>query len=196
MDSRIDDLTPRPHGAEGAEPSAPPQSLLHSWLRAGGLLLLSGLCVALVDDPVSSSVRQHRVTGELRNLFQAVEHFGTPYGAVLILVTAWIVVPQVRTRVVRTLCAAIAAGLLANLVKLCVSRTRPIAFDFDNSIWMSFTGLFRWGAGGSGQQGFPSAHTAFAISFAVMLGEMFPVARRWFLCLGALVAVQDRKSVV
>jgi len=166
------------------------QPVLRSWQVAGCLLLLSVASMALLDHRCSGYFRAHPLSSEAMNLFQAAEHFGTPYGALLILVTAWIILPQVRTRVVRTISAAIAAGLLANVVKLCISRTRPGKFDFDQSIWSSFTGVFQLGAGGSRHQGFPSAHTAFAIGFALMLGEMFPVARRWFLCVGALVAMQ------
>ena len=177
-------------GADGSGGSIANQPLWRSGAVAGGLLLLSAASTLLLDHPCAGFLRRHVPSGEVMNLFQAVEHFGTPYGALLVLITAWIIVPQVRTRVVRTISAAIAAGLLADGVKLCVSRTRPGSFDFDQSILSSFHGLFQWGAGGSGQQSFPSAHTAFAVSFAVLLGEMFPVARRWFLGLAAMVAMQ------
>ena len=170
--------------------SPSPDPLVHTWLTAGGLLLFSAASVAVLDQAVSRSLSRHHLPDELVDLFQAAEHFGTPYGAVLILVTVWLTHPALRSRVSRTFFAAITAGLLADLIKLCVSRTRPKAFDFDLSIQSSFTGLFPWGAGGSVQQGFPSAHTAFAMAFAVMLGELFPKARSWFLGLGVLVALQ------
>ena len=154
------------------------------------LLLLSAVSMAMLDHHCSGYLHSHHLTGEITNLFDAVEHFGTPYGAVLILVSVWLCLPHLRSRVSRTLFAAITAGLMADLIKLCIARTRPTAFDFDQSIWASFTGAFQWGAGGSRQQAFPSAHTAFAIAFAVMLGELFPQARRWFLGLGAMVGLQ------
>lgn len=190
MDSGKVSMNALRRGAETSCSSISDHPVSRSWWVAGCLLLLSATSMALLDHACSGYLQAHPPTGEVMSFFQAAEHFGTPYGALLILVSVWIVLPQVRTRVVRTISAAIAAGLLADLVKLCVSRTRPNVFDFDQSIWTSFTGVFQWGAGGSRHQGFPSAHTAFAISFAVMLGEMFPVARRWFLCLGSLVALQ------
>lgn len=187
MDSEIE--TP-PNGTSRDVASIALRPVLHVWLTAGVLLLLSIFSIAILDHISSGFISTHSIPDELSDLLQAAEHFGTPYGAVLILVTVWLTHPALRSRVSRTFFAAVAGGLLADLVKLCVSRTRPKAFDFDQSIWSSFTGAFQWGAGGSKHQGFPSAHTAFAIAFGVMLGELFPKARRWFWCLGALVACQ------
>ena len=179
-----------PKGASRDVASIAHRPVMHIWLAAGVLVLLSASCIAFLDHVCSGLISTHSIPDELSDLLQAAEHFGTPYGAVLILITVWLTHPALRSRVSRTFFAAVAGGLLADVVKLCVSRTRPRAFDFDQSIWSSFTGVFQWGAGGSTRQGFPSAHTAFAIAFAVMLGELFPKARRWFWCLGALVACQ------
>ncbi len=160
-----------------------------TWLIAALLLLLSAASVAVLDRACLNYASTHRLPDELADFFDAAEHFGTPYGAVLILVTVWMTHPTLRSRVSRTLVAPITAGLVADVFKLCVSRTRPNSFDFYQSIGSSFGGVLQWGAGGSQQQSFPSAHTAFAMAFAVMLGELFPKGRRWFLCLGALVAL-------
>ncbi len=190
MDSEQRPFPQRPSEASAGRISPVNGSLRHAWMVGLGLLLLSAASVAGIDHGCSGYLRTHKLSGEINNLFQAVEHFGTPYGAVLILVTVWLNVPVLRSRISRTFSAAIAAGLAADLVKLCVSRTRPNIFEFDQSIWSSFTGVCQWGAGGSRHQGFPSAHSAFAISFAVMLGEMFPRSRRWFLGIGVLVTLQ------
>ena len=175
--------------AGGGVESLARRPLTQVWLISGLLLGLSATCVATLDRKCSSYLKTHPLWDELADLLDAAEHFGTPYGAGLILATVWLTHSSFRSRVSRTFVAAISAGLLADLIKLCVSRTRPKAFDFAHSIGWSFTGVFPWGAGGSQQQSFPSAHTAFAIAFAVMLGELFPRARRWFLCLGGLVAL-------
>lgn len=184
--------------AAGAVPVASPRPDTResgrSWLRVGqvsaALLLLSLTSFLILDHPLSGSLKAHRLKGELTNLFQAAEHFGTPYGATLILVTMWIILPDTRRRVSRTAVGAITAGLLSNLVKLLVTRLRPGVFDFAEPIQASVIGFFQFGAGGSRHQSFPSAHTAFAIAFAVLLGDLFPKARIWFLGIGVLVALQ------
>ena len=184
--------------AAGAVPAALPRPDTHEsgklWLRVGQvcatLLLLSLTSFLILDHPLSGYLKAHRLKGELTNLFQAAEHFGTPYGATLILVTMWIILPDTRRRVSRTAVGAITAGLVADLIKLLVTRLRPGVFDFAEPIQASFIGFFRFGEGGSRHQSFPSAHTAFAIAFAVLLGDLFPKARIWFLGIGALVALQ------
>lgn len=184
--------------AAGPVPVVPLRTDTHGsvrlWLRVGrvcaALLLLSVTSFLIVDHPLSSYLKAHRLKGELSNLFQAAEHFGTPYGATLILVTMWIILPETRRRVSRIAAGAIAAGLVADLIKLLVTRLRPGVFDFAEPIQASVIGFFQFGAGGSRHQSFPSAHTAFAIAFAVLLGDLFPKARIWFLGIGALVALQ------
>ncbi len=160
------------------------------WRAVWCLLVAGGWCLLLLDHAVSGFLKTHRLRGDAADLLNAAEHFGTPFGAILILITVWLTHPELRSRIGRTFWLPVIAGLLANVVKLFISRTRPDAFEFDHSIWDSFEGVLRFGAGGSRAQGFPSAHTAFAFAFAVMLGELWPAARRWFLCLGALVAMQ------
>lgn len=165
-------------------------SLATVWSWVGAMWLGSVAVVFAIDHGCSESLKLTPVSGELRRMISTMEHFGTPYGALLILITLWVVVPHARSRLLRTLCAALAAGIAANIIKLLVARTRPNAFDFNLPIWESFVGLGQSLAGGSQQQSFPSAHTAFAFGFAVMLGELFPTGRRWFFCLGAMVALQ------
>ena len=148
MDSGTGVLPRMRSEASGENPSMAGEPISHTWGIAGFMLLLSAASVAVLDQVCSGSLRTHRLSGELAHLFQAAEHFGTPYGAGLILITLWLTQAPLRSRVSRTFVAAVVAGLLADLVKLCVSRTRPKVFDFDQSIWSSFTGVFRGGAGG------------------------------------------------
>lgn len=176
--------SPRPYSQESG-------SLWPAICRGSATLLLLSLGSFLfIDHPLAGYLKAHRYKGELSNLFQAAEHFGTPYGAALILITMWIVLPETRRRISRTAAGAIAAGLTANIGKLLVTRLRPDTFDFAQPIQASITGFLKFGQGGSRHQSFPSAHTAFAFAFAVMLGDLFPKGRVWFLCIAVLVALQ------
>lgn len=167
-----------------------PTPTANPWRMFWLLLAASALCLALLDHRLSGFIKSHRLRGDAADLLHAAEHFGTPFGAVLILVTIWLTHPEMRQRLGRVLWVPIIAGMSANIIKLLISRRRPNAFEFEQSILASFEGMFRLGSGGSRLQGFPSAHTAFAFGFAVMLGTMWPVARKWFLCLAILVAAQ------
>lgn len=167
-----------------------PSPTAPSWQVFAIYGIATGLCMAVVDHPASGYLKAHRLRGESTELLQAAEHFGTPFGAVLILITLWLTHPVLRPRLSRVLWIPVIAGLAANIVKLLISRTRPSAFEFDQSILTTFEGWLRFGAGGSRAQGFPSAHTAFAMGFAVMLGVLWPSARRWFISLAGLVAAQ------
>ena len=81
-------------------------------------------------------------------------------------------------------------GLMANLIKLTVVRTRPHAFDFQNHAASSFGGWFPMASAGSAGQSFPSAHTATAVGLAVGLAWVYPRARGFFAALAVLVACQ------
>jgi membrane-associated phospholipid phosphatase len=99
-----------------------------------------------------------------------------------------------KQRVPRLLLNALAAGLLADTVKLVVWRTRPRFFDPLES--STFTGTVFTANGSdwlrlldSTQHSFPSAHTAVAVATALTLGRFYPAARGWFLCLAVLCAM-------
>lgn len=160
------------------------------WIGFSVLCFLSAISFLTLDHRLSGFLKAHRYKGEFYNLFQAAEHFGTFHGALLILVSMALILPSTRRRISRIAVAAITAGLLADVGKLLVTRLRPDIFEFSLPIQDSITGFLMWGAGGSRYQSFPSAHTAFAVAFAVLLGDQFPRARLWFLFLATMVAAQ------
>jgi membrane-associated phospholipid phosphatase len=154
------------------------------------LLMLGLLCVFTIDYSVGKHFVTLRLHGELRDFVDAVEHFGTPYGQTLILLCLVASTGWKERRVYRILAGATAAGLVANVLKLLIGRTRPNAFDFDNSrIFDSFTGWFPFHSGGSQLESFPSAHTASAFGFAALLIWTFPKGRVVFILMGLLVGV-------
>lgn len=57
------------------------------WLIPLGLALLGVICLVWVDAPVAGRFSQTPLDGELERLFDAAEHFGTPFGQILIALT-------------------------------------------------------------------------------------------------------------
>ncbi len=155
------------------------------------LLIVGMLCIFTIDYSVGKHFTTLRLHGELRAFVDAAEHFGTPYGQILILLCLTVSTGWKERRVFRIFVGATAAGLVANILKLLIGRSRPKAFDFDNShILDSFTGWLPFHSGGSLLESFPSAHTASAFGFAALLAWAFPKGRVVFMLMGLLVGVQ------
>lgn len=186
-------------GAIATETEQPTPTAGVLWLVPTSLLLLSAISIALLDVPIGAWFREHHLFKPLREFFEAAEHFGTPAGQFLLLaVIGWQLVdvhgrPKLQwdVRTVRIFVAALLSGLTANVFKLCITRSRPRAFAFhESSIWSGFGDWFPLGAGGSDFQSFPSAHTASAVGFAVLLSWAWPERRAVFFVLATLVGMQ------
>ena len=169
-------------------------SRFRMFIPFAALVVAAAVAFLLVDGPVGSHFGEHPASGEVKNFFDAAEHFGTPFGQILILVilSGWVKKPERRWNpvVMRVFVTAVIAGLAADVGKLMISRYRPHHFDFDLHMADSFAGLLRFGAGGHGQQSFPSAHTASAFGFAAALAWAWPKQQRVFYSLAALVGLQ------
>jgi len=177
---------------------APLQPELRSrWLSSldsavpGALVALSLLSIALVDIPLASFAKGGSFPDGIGKFLEAAEHFGTFYGQVLIFLAIWALDPAHRRSIVRLGVTAWSAGLAANVVKLFVARTRPKYFDFDSlTAGHGFLGFALGLPGGSKIQGFPSAHTATAVAFAIALAHVYPRGRTVFLLMAGLVGLQ------
>jgi membrane-associated phospholipid phosphatase len=183
-------VPPQPHLA-----ASRPRTLWHADLIALPLtmVLLGSLSLVLFDHPVGAyfSVTPAKKLGrDLDDFLSAAEHFGTPWGQILALFAVGCALRWREPRFVRIFIGAGVAGLAANVGKLCIARQRPRMFDFDLPIAESFSGLLTWGAGGSGMQSFPSAHTACAFGFACLLTWAWPSGRVAFLTLAFLTGLE------
>ena len=127
-------------------------------------------------------------------LFKAIEIaanvIGHGVGALALVLVAVIFAGRSWTRLPRLISASLGAGLLADIFKLCICRTRPHSLDLSAATLAStFHGLFPMFSPGSAGQSFPSGHAATAAGLAVAMSMMFP-RRRWlFALLAAGVAV-------
>lgn len=139
--------------------------------------------------------------GDLRRVFKFSECFAHGSGILIILIAVWLLAPTARIHVPRIIACAFGAGLVANLIKMCVARRRPMVIeqpltDIDLT-WASnwsktgapVTDLFEYG-----WQSFPSAHAATATGLAIGLSWVFPRGRWLFVALAVLASVQRVES--
>lgn len=165
---------------------------LRRWLGVPAvLLLLAAAALLTVDMPLAAAVRSGGIPGELRELFNNAEPFGHGVGVLLLAGAIFCLDPDRRPVLPRILWGALGAGLVANLVKLCVIRLRPRELStLAGSALDTFHGAFPLLSGGGHGHGFPSAHTTVATALAVMLAHYYPKGRTFFLAMAVLVAVQ------
>ena len=197
------------HGPAGVA-AVPSGSLSPLQLRlalAAGLALL-GCGLFLVDVPVATWFRTHRLPGDLARLVDLSEAFAHGLAvAVLLGVTAsldpvlrrarrW---PAARSDLVRLVAAAYAGGLTVDLVKAVVTRVRPRAVDlaaigtaFDTFGSSAALGNLAGGPLGKSADlmSFPSGHAAVAAGLATALAWKYPHGAITFALLAAAAAAQ------
>jgi membrane-associated phospholipid phosphatase len=143
-----------------------------------------------VDLPLARSLVQGKALHQLHGMLAAFEPFGQPT-AILVIAAAFALC-DVRRRALmpRLLAAALGSGLVADVVKLFVSRTRPHHHDLAGSVLATFEGLLPGFGVGSPLQSCPSAHTATGVGFCLALWTLFPAGRWLFVAAATLVAAQ------
>ncbi len=118
------------------------------------------------------------------------EPFGHGLGIILVLVAIHQLDPARRWAIPRLAVCALAAGGVANLLKILVARTRPNDFAFDGTVWTTFGNWLPLIHADSTRQSFASAHTAAAAGFACALVWLYPQGRVFFPFLAILVGCQ------
>ncbi|WP_197453404.1 phosphatase PAP2 family protein [Caulifigura coniformis] len=155
------------------------------------LVALMLLAIVFVDVPLASVMKGGSLPDGIDKFLEAGEHFGTFYGHILAFLLIAALDPAHRRGIVRLAAAAWSAGLTANVVKLCIARTRPKYFDFSSlTAGHGFLGFAPGLSGGSRIQSFPSAHTATAVGFAIALSHLYPRGRTVFLLFAGIVGLQ------
>jgi membrane-associated phospholipid phosphatase len=156
--------------------------------------LLTLAAVALfVDLPVAKWVSVNRLPSFVREVFDATETFGHGVGAVCIITAIWTLDVRRHVAGMGLFAASIGSGLVANVVKLLISRQRPRAFTFiTDNVFDTFGALLPLPAASS--QSFPSAHAATAVGLAVGLAALYPRGR-WLFGTFAVLACLSRVAV-
>jgi membrane-associated phospholipid phosphatase len=153
-------------------------------------VVLLAVAVMPADVAISAWFLGEYCPGVLRGLFALCEVFGHGLGVLVILAVIHQLDPARRWALPRVALATFGAGLLANISKLVIARTRPRNFTFDNDVWSTFGDWFPSIAHGSTGQSMPSAHTAAAVGLAAALIWLYPRGRIVFPALVVLVAMQ------
>lgn len=183
-------------------PSETPAPHVTAWtathLLATAFLLACAAALALmIDAPVAHFVRDHARPKDLRHYLAVAEVFAWGPSVALIVFTAvvldsrsWSVAPPLAI-------AAAAPGLLADVLKVTVIRSRPSLALTQGDIQATFVGwLPLLNPGDLGQpygskfQSFPSGHAAVATGLALGLGMLYPRGRWLFLAFAALAMLQ------
>jgi len=167
-------------------------------LYAVAIVLVALAVAALaIDLPVAQYVRSHGLHGEWSRVVRLSEVFGWG-GTVTILIVTAVILDQRGWRILLPLAIpSLGSGLIADGVKLLVSRWRPSAAGTYSSVSETFIGwlplLQNGSAAGSryAMQSFPSAHAATAAGLAAALALHYPRGR-WLFALFAALAMLQR----
>lgn len=180
-------------------------------LVAFGLACLGGL-LFLVDMPVATWCRGHRLPGDLGRLIDLGEAFAHSLSVAVILIVAICLDPVLRHAgrfvlarwdIGRMVLSTFAGGLVVDGLKLLITRVRPRAVDFASvtSVFETFSAAARdLTASGSDAamklgksadlMSFPSGHSAVAAGLATVLSWKYPHGLPVFATLAALAASQ------
>jgi membrane-associated phospholipid phosphatase len=155
------------------------------------VLVIVGWIALSIDLPVAKWFLDHNCPDPLARWFSLSEVMAHGLGVVAIVAAVAFLDPVRRAVIPRLLTASIGAGLLADFCKLFVARARPHSFSFDGTVADTFQQWLPLVSGGSGLQGFPSAHMATAVGLAIGLAWLYPRGH-WFFVFLAVSAGGER----
>ena len=164
---------------------------------SGCILGLAAVLALPVDRAVAQWFEDHRLPGELGRLIRLAEIFGWGGGAAIIVFTAAKLDPRGWRIAIPLSIQSLGAGLAADVVKLFIARTRPLATHSAATVSETFVAampLLNTGALENGYghhlQSFPSAHAATAVGLAIALSTIYPRGRGLFAIFASLAMVQ------
>lgn len=199
---------PERQSVQGATAAGGLPAAFRARLAVAACLAVTGCGLFLVDVPVATWFRNHRLPGDLARLVNLSEAFAHGLAvAVLLGVTAsldpvlrqarrW---PAARLELARLVAAAYGGGLVVDLVKAVVTRVRPRAVDLGAIVnaFDTFDVTTAAAVAGGGLLGksadlmsFPSGHSAVAAGLATALAWKYPHGTATFALLAAAAGLQ------
>ncbi|MGE5193055.1 MAG: phosphatase PAP2 family protein [Deltaproteobacteria bacterium] len=147
-----------------------------------------------IDVPLSRAMVHGQALKSLHRFLETIEPFGQPPAVIAVSLAVLLCGGVRRGAGFRIAAGALLSGLTVLLLKMCVARVRPRHFDFQGTVFDTFSGLLPGSGGSSHIQSWPSGHTATAVGFCLALSAVFPKGRWLFQILAALVALQRIES--
>jgi membrane-associated phospholipid phosphatase len=156
---------------------------------------LLGLSALSIDMSLARWIEAGLVPDGLKKAFDLAEVFAHGYGTLAIIVAVWVLAPERRIGLPRIVSSWLFAGVMANLVKMTLSRRRPLRLDdLGISVFDTFQGWLPLTSAGSAGQAFPSGHTTGAVALALGLAWLIPRGRGLFATFAVLAAFQRMAS--
>jgi membrane-associated phospholipid phosphatase len=176
---------------------AVPGSSRRRWLRLFwpiGIALL-GFAVLPLDLPIAHWFFDGHCPAEILRWLGFAETYAHGFGVACILLTVFALDAGRRNLLPRAAATAFGGGLLANVLKFLVMRTRPRAFDLAHAhtVGETFGQWLPLGKIDSDYLSFPSAHMATAFGLTAALIWLYPRGR-WIFPLFAVLAGCQRIS--
>lgn len=183
-----------------------PATRLRRAYALAALLAVATLFALGIDIPTARFFlwMQERGPGDLRKAVALFETFAHTAGVLVIVLVIVVLDPQHRRSALRVAVSALGSGLLADVAKLLIGRTRPNEFwltGFPDAAGNTFQGWIpvlqseSWSEGlRRGVQSFPSGHSAVAAGLAIGLTWLYPRGRWLFAALAALAMLQRLES--
>ncbi|MDO4550926.1 MAG: phosphatase PAP2 family protein [Planctomycetia bacterium] len=125
-----------------------------------------------------------RIPLTFRELFTCIDILGNTIGVFLFLGLCCMVSKKCYQHFPLLIFGVLGAGAISHIIKKCVVRIRPYAFDFSEKTWHSFDGFSFLQNSGEISQSFPSGHTTLAVAAIIFLTWLFPHGKWCFYTLG------------
>jgi membrane-associated phospholipid phosphatase len=158
------------------------------------MLILAAILAMAIDVPLSRVLVAGQALRLLHHFLESFEPFGRPPAVIAVALAVVLCGGSRRGAGFRIAAAALLSGLAVDILKLFVARIRPRHFDFQGTVFDTFSGALPGTGAGSKLQSWPSGHTATAVGFCLALSIIFPKGRWLFRVLAALVALQRIES--
>lgn len=176
---------------QAEEHSAGQASLTLPGARLGLVLLVIAPFLLALDLTVAEWARQGLFPRWIVKAAQLSECFAHGYGVVACAVLVWLL-DDLRSRAFYIAFTSLGAGLVADLVKLCIFRIRPRDFDFAGDVWSTFDSWFPIVSHPFSDlsSSMPSSHAATAAGLAFALITVYPRGKPLFFALLLFAGLQ------